>query len=773
MFKNILKVVTRNIRLNPGYSLMNILGLAIGMAVCIAIFLWVQDEITFDKFHKNAGRIYRVVSKIDDQWITSSPWAISEVLKKDFQEISGATRYTEYNRLVRYKDVQAEGRCALVDRDFFDVFTFPFAEGDAQSAFPVVHSTVVTEEAAVKYFGSDDPVGKIIKVNNQFDLTITGVIKKVPANSSLNFEFLVNINIIPSEVLQSWAIETDTYVMLQDNADVDDLRIKMSGTTAKYDKRIMKAVINDLEPLTRMHLYSLRGSDPVIYVYMFSAIAVFILILACINFINLTTARAGKRCKEIGIRKVSGANRSDIMIQFLAESMTQTLIAGILAVFAVMALLPEFNSLSGKKLEMDVFNNWALLITLLGIVLITGLLSGGYPALVISAFQPIKVFRGTASAASSRSMLRRTLVTFQFVVAITLTIGTWIVYDQITYIQKKDLGYNREQIVTLRMSDELLNKYESFKNEILGNTNILSVTRANNAPTNVGNINPVYWEGRGPDQYEMMNFICTDRDYIETFRMEIVQGRNFSRELATDSQNYIVNEEAVKFMQMDHPVGKLFSIWQNEGRIVGVVKNFHASPLRDPIKPVAITLLPNWTPRRLFIKIRPENLHETIDYMKKVWMKYTPNHPFDYWFLDDIFNRYYQSEMQMSRLFRYFAALTIFISCLGLLGLVSFMAEQKTKEIGIRKALGATVGNMVYLLSKEFILLIATANVIAWPLAYFAMNHWLQGFAYHTEPGIILYVFSALLVFLIAIITVSYQAIKAARANPVESLRYE
>ena len=773
MIKNILKVVLRNIKLNPGYSLINILGLSVGMAVCAAIFLWVQDEITFDKFHKNAVNIYRVVSKIEDNWITSSPWAISEVLKKDFQEISRATRYTQYRRLIRYRDVQMDGDCALVDRDFFDIFTFPFVQGNPQTAFNTVNSAVITEDAALKYFTGDDPMGKVIKVNNQFDLTITGVIKKVPSNSSLQFECLINVSIIPADVLQSWAIETNAYVMLQDNADVNDLRAKMSGTTMKYDKRIKKAVLNDLEPLTRLHLFSLQDSDPVVYVYMFSAIAVFILILACINFINLTTARAGKRSKEIGVRKVTGASRSNIIIQFLAESMTQTLIAFIIAIFAVIAFLPEFNSLSGKKLEMDIFNNWALLTTLLGIVMFTGFLSGGYPALVISAFHPIKVFRGTASAASSKSMLRRTLVTFQFVVAITLTIGTWIVYNQLSYIQKKELGYNRDQIVTMRMGDDLLQKYESFKNEILSNTNIINVTRANNAPTNVGNINPVYWEGRGPDRYEMMNFICTDRDYIETFRMEIVQGRNFSKELASDSQNYIVNEEAVKFMQMDHPVGKMFSIWQNEGRIVGVVKNFHASPLRDPIKPVAITLLPNWTPRRLFIKIRPENLTETIDYLKSVWLKYSPDNPFDYLFLDDIFNRHYQSEMQMSKLFRTFAVITVFISCLGLLGLVSFMAEQKTKEIGIRKALGATVGGMIYLLSKEFMILIFFANVLAWPVAYFAMNQWLQGFAYHTDPGIDLFVFSALLVFLIAIITVSYQSIKAARANPVDSLRYE
>jgi putative ABC transport system permease protein len=771
MFKNYLKVAFRNILRYKTYSVINITGLSVGIAVSIFVILWVQDEWSFNRFHKNIDNIHQVISLLPVGWTSTSPWAISEVLKKDFPEIVKSTRYVEASFPAKYGDMQQIEKTALADKDFFSMFTFPFIKGDPQTAFDAANSAVITEEFAARFFPHENPIGKSLQINNQWECIITGIIKNVPVNSTMQFNILMHVKILPAEILQSWAIETEAYVLLGKNVSVSNLRNKIAGTTMKYDKRTNEKITNDLQPFSSIYLYSLEGAGRIVYIYIFSTAAFLILLLACINFINLSTARAGKRSTEIGIRKVVGAVRGRIIWQFLLESMLYAFLAFILAILLVLVFLPEFNMIAEKQLKFSL-SQWQGA-ALLALVIVTGLISGFYPSLVLSSFKPINALKKSSGRSSSRAILKKFLVVFQFTIAVALTIGTLIIYRQLQYIRNKDLGFNKDFIVTIPTNPDLWQKYETVKNELKGYANILNVTSANNPPTQVGNINPVYWEGGGPQNYKTMNFVSTDFDYIETFDMKIVDGRNFSRDMETDKKNYLVNEEAVKFMKLENPVGKMFSIWTMEGIIIGIVKNFHATPLQNQIQPVVFTLNQNWQPSQIFVKIRPNNIPQTLDHIKSVWAKYVPTSPFTFEFLDEIFERQYNAEERMGTLFNYFAVLTIFVSCLGLLSLTAFIAEQRTKEIGVRKVLGASVRHIIFSLSKEFLLLLLIANIIAWPLMYYFMKQWLDGFAYHTDMNIAVFLFSSVLVSVMAIFTVSFQAFKAAQANPVESLKYE
>ncbi|MEW6363434.1 MAG: ABC transporter permease [Acidobacteriota bacterium] len=773
MLKSHLRIAWRGIIRHKGYSLINIVGLAVGMAVCILILLWVEDEISFDRFHTDADRIYRVVSENEGEWWLSSPWAIGGVLKKDFPEILKTSRYTARSALVSYRDSNSYESVALVDPDFLSIFTFPLVRGDPRTVLEAAQSAVLTEKTARQYFRNEDPIGKSIRLNREHDMIVTGIIKDVPGNSSLSFDVLAPVQMLPKDVLDSWAVECETYVLLDKNASLPNLRTKMAGTTVKYDKRTEVKVVNDLEPLRRIHLYSLNGTGAVVYVYIFSAIALLVLVLACANFINLTTARSGKRAKEIGIKKVVGATRAALIRQFLVEAMVHTVLAFVLALLLVLLFLPSFNNLAGKNISWSIFRDARLLTAMLGVALLTGLLAGGYPALVLSMLKPIRTLRQVSATASHRSLLRRMLVAFQFTVAITLTIGAMVIHRQLDYIRNKDLGFDRLQIVTLEMNPDLLKGYESLKNELKQHANVLNVTSANNLPTGVGNINPVYWEGRGPEQYVIMNFDAVDHDYIDTFGMKIAAGRDFSEDLETDRRNYIVNEAAVRFMKLQDPVGKLFSIWENEGRIVGVVKDFHSTSLHDEIRPLVLTLNQEWQPAYVFVKIRAADVRRTLEFMESVWKRFAKNYPFEYQFLDDKFAAQYSSEERMGQLSNYFSALAILISCFGLVGLSSFMAAERTKEIGVRRALGATASSIVGLLSREFMLLVLAASAISWPVAFWAASRWLREFAYHTDIGLQAFLVSSALVVGTALLTLSYQTIRAARANPVESLRYE
>jgi putative ABC transport system permease protein len=639
----------------------------------------------------------------------------------------------------------------------------------------------LTEEMAAKYFGDEDPIGKTIKADNQWDFQVTGVMKNIPSNSHLQFDFLIPF-IFGRELnytVDRWGnSQFRTYVQIQTGVPVQEVIQKISGhlfekPTIEKDARL------NLQPLTRIHLYSNYEFDSahgdITYVTLFSIVAFFILLIACINFMNLATARSGNRAKEVGMRKVAGAHKTDIIKQFYGESILLAFIALLFAVIFVWLLLPAFNNLAAKELSMNITGNLSILLGLLCIAMLTGIISGSYPALFLSTFQPVMVLKGLRLSGSKGSVFRKILVVFQFSLTILLIICTTGVYNQINYMRNKKLGYNKEHMIYFGMRGDMREKFDSVKNELLQNPNILGVTASSNVPTYGYTFsNSLWrWEGQSPDEEILMRAVFIDVDYFKTFGMEIAEGRSFSKEFPTDATEAImVNEEAVKAMGMEFPIGQRLSIGDNNFKIIGIVKNYHFRSLRQEIDPLILIYSPE-NSRALFARLKSEQIPQTIGYIENAWKKFAPGYPFNYRFLDEALDGLYRSEQRIGTLFRYFSILAILISCLGLLGLASFMAEQRTKEIGIRKVLGATASNIVALLSKEFTKWVIVANIIAWPIAYFALDKWLQSYAYKTNVALWSFILSGALALLIALATVSYQSIKAALANPADSLRYE
>jgi putative ABC transport system permease protein len=774
MFKNYLKIALRNMIRHRVYSFINITGLALGMVCCILILLWVQDELSFDRFHKNSDRLYLCVNKLDDGWSSTSPWMLAPTLKKDFPEIEKYSRFSLRDLLVKYADQSFYETIGFVDPDFLEMFSFPLIIGDPSSALTVKESVVISERSAQKYFRGEDPIGKILRVNQNANLTVTGVIKNVPTNSSLTFDMLVPVQNIGEERIATWYWETTAFVLIKEHVAVDELRAKIAGTAKKYDKRVEnKTLMNDLQLFSRAHLYGLNDIGPVLYIYIFSSIAIIVLIVACINFINLVTAKASIRGKEIGMRKVVGAGKKHIIWQFYGETLLLSIVAFILALILAMMILPRFSLLAEKQLSLNFGANTFLIIGSISIILLTTLFAGSYPALLLSSFSPIKVLKESTSTGIKKSTIRWTLVVIQFMVSIILIVMTITMNRQMDYIQNKKLGFNREQVISIPMNDDFRKQYDAMKNRLLQHPGIINMTAATSSPNGVGNVNPVYWEGRGPDQYEYFNYVSVDYDYFETFEMEMAEGRAFSKEFATDRQNYIVNQAAVDFMKMNSPVGKTFSIWNNAGKIIGVVKNFHCRSLHDKIVPVVMTFNQYIPLSYAFIRIKPEGVKSTLATIETTWKEIVPNYPFQYEFLDDMFRHQYTDEWKIKTLFQYFSGLAIFISSIGLCGLAAFIAQRRTKEIGIRKVAGATVLNIIGLMLKDFARWLFLATIIAIPIAYYAMSKWLGNFAYRTNVSWTIFASASLFVFMIAMFTVSWQAIRAATANPVESLRYE
>lgn len=775
MFENYLKIALRSMKKHKGYSFINIFGLAIGMAACSLILLWVQDELNYDRYHNNINELYRVVLNVEGKWWGSCNWALAPILKQEYPEIEKSTRYAGRTRLLKFEKNSFYEAGGFVDEDFFEMFTVTFVKGDPKTALSTSNSIILTEETAIKYFSSEDPMGKMLTMNNNTDLTVTGIIKNIPLNSTFQFNFLAPVKLFGEEKLNSWATESSSYLLLQKNASMKDLIEKISGLVMKHDTRTKQKVLVSLQPYKRIHLYFLNGTGPILYVYIFSAIALLILLIACINFMNLATARARNRAKEIGMRKVVGAAKANIIRQFFNESIILSFIALLFAIMLVQLFLPAFNTLSGKQLTLDISGNLSHIMGLIGITLFTGFVSGSYPALVLSSFKPVNVLKTSMTSGSNKSLFRKILVVSQFTAAIILIISTIVIYKQLDYMRNKNLGFSREHVVIIPLNQPLKQNYESFKNEIRQNSNIINVTCATNIPTSVGNMNPVYWEGQTSAQYKTINWVSMDYDYFDTFEMTIVEGRNFSKEFSTDLQNYIVNEEAAKLMDFDSAIGKMFSIWKNEGIIIGVVKNFHSRSLHNEIVPIVFTIDPKWqwSLSRIFVKIKPDDMTETLDYLKSTAAKLSPNYPFDYSFLDEHFDRQYRGDRQIGTIFKYFSFIAIFISCLGLFGLAAFMVDQRTKEIGIRRILGATKTYIMMLVSREFLVLIVIANIIAWPLAYLIMEKLLGSYAYSTDITIWIFIAAGILTLLLTFFTVSAQTLKAASINPVESLRHE
>ncbi|MGD9345820.1 MAG: ABC transporter permease [Candidatus Aminicenantes bacterium] len=775
MLKNYFKITWRNIKNNKTYSFINIMGLAVGMACCILILLWVQDELSYDKFHKNYSDIYQTIPELQNIKVSSNPLALAAVFKEQYPEVRQIARFCYRYWLLKHEDKMFNERGGLVDEDFLKIFTFPLIKGTPETVLSSRESIVLTESAAAKYFGTKDPIGKSFMINNRLELIVTGILKDVPSNSHLQFDFLASMELLGERGHVSWSYEARTYALLEKNVDIESFAEKISGFVDEHDKRTNQKVFLHIRPLSKVHLYSLNGTDPIVYVYIFLTIAIAILIIACINFINLSTARSNTRAKEIGMRKVVGAERANIIRQFIGESLILSALALLVAVGLVFLLLPAFNNLAEKQLTLDIAGNISTILLLVGIVLFTGLVSGSYPAFMLSSFKPANILgKGKLRPGSGGFVLRKILVVSQFTATIVLIIGTVIMYKQLDFIRNKDIGLDRDHVAAISMTNELRSNYRSFKHECKRNPNVINVSAARRYPTGIGHFNPVYWEGKGPDDYVTMTDASVDYDYFETLGMKIIQGRSFSEEYATDVKNYILNEEALRITGLESPIGKMFSCWEDEGKIIGIVKNFHANSLHTEIGPVIFTLSQrHGSHSYVFVKIGPNDIPGTLAFLEKKVAEFAPNSLFEYRFLDDVFNSQYSGDLRRGNIYKYFTFLAIFISCLGLFGMASFTAEQRTKEIGIRKILGASIVNILMMISKDFLWLLLVSNLIAWPIAYFLMASLLNNYAYRT--GIALWIFfaSGVTAIVIAFFAVGAKIVRAAYSNPVDSLRYE
>ncbi len=787
MLKNYLKIALRNIQKYKTYSAINIIGLAVGMACCLLIFFWVQDEFRFDRFHENKNRIHQVYSELKYQdgrsrIFTGSYYPLARLLKSEIPEVAEALRYEEAaNILVKQGEKSTtDNIVGLADPAFFSVFSFSFIDGDPGTALSDRNSIVITKRMAQKYFGDENPMGKNLNVNGQADLMVRGVIKNVPYHSSLHFDCIIPFAWQfgqPGNEPTHWGGNPlNTFILIFEHADQANIVQKINDLFKKYNPTDKVQVDFHLHPLTRLHLYSPEGGGLIGLIKISSIIALFVLILACINFMNLSSARSATRSNEVGLRKVVGAKKSNLILQFLGESILLAIITMVIATLMVWLILPTFNRLMDKQLSLSLIFQPSAILGVLGIALFTGIVSGSYPALFLSSLQTIQTLKGTSHYSARSSIFRKVSVIFQFALSIFLIISTLILYRQMDFIKRKDLGYQHKDVLCIRMTGNMSGQYETVKHEMLQNPSIVSITRSAQHPVNIGSsVRALEWDGKNPAESASMNFEYVDYDYFQTLGMEIIDGRAFSKEFATDlTDGYIVNEEAVKLMGMDSPVGKRLSVFRKEGRIIGVVKNYHFQSLHQPLGPFVIGGDPGWDKNWMFIKLRSENIIQTTEYIKSICKKHDVDGSFlNFHFLDNALDYSYRVEHKIGQFAGYFTILGILISCLGLFGLASFIAQQRTKEIGIRKVLGASVPSVAFILSKDFTKWVVFSNLIAWPLAYFVSQKLLQIYAYRIAMGFDIFILSGFAALVIALLTVSYQAIRTANTNPVESLRYE
>jgi predicted permease len=793
MFKNYLKIALRNLLRHKGYSFINISGLAVGIAVCIFILLWVRDELGVNQFHKNINTLYLAATQHDhgtEKGIGGgAPPALGPALKNEYPEILNAARFRPpwVEFLVRCGDKSFTESIGFADPEFYEMFSFPFIQGNRQSPYESTYSLVMTEKMAKKYFGDEPAIGKILTLDNQWEFKVTGVLKDIPRNSSLRFNFLGPMEFLREKYNRPNIIDTwyncsfYTFARLADQADLQQFNRKISNRIKAEDASSI--ITPFLSSFKDLYLYGIAGRGGNIQqVRIFVIIAVLILLIACINFMNLTTARYATRAKEVGMRKVVGARQKDLISQFFGESILLSFIALLFAVILVELLLPVFNSLSGKTLSLDISMGSPILWWILGITLFTGLVSGSYPALLLSSFRPIRVLRGMLASGSKGSIFRQVLVVSQFSISIGLIITTFVVFNQLKFIKNKDLGLNKDQIVYVPIKGELEKNNHLVKHELLNHPKITHVTLTSNIPTGIyQNGDGWEWEGRNPDFNPLVTYLSVDSDFLETYQAKVSAGQFFHDKLPEKTEKVVINEEFARIMGHESPVGKLIRTKASDTgeilrfTIMGIVKDFHYTPLDREIGPIILFYKKSWwTKFRYFsLKIDSTEISRTLADIQGIVKKYNPSFPFEYQFLDEDYGLLYRSYERLGKIFNYFAILAIFVSCLGLFGLASFMAERKTKEIGIRRALGASVLGIVGLLSRKFLRLVILANIIAWPLAYYLMNKWLQDFAYRTDLGLWTFILSGFIALAIALFSVSYQSFRAAATTPVKALRYE
>ena len=807
MFKNYFKTAFRNLVKSKFYSFINIIGLAVGIATCLLILLYVTDELSFDRYNVNANRIYRVNNEIkfgDNHFdLALAPAIMGPTMVKEFPQVEQYTRIKSYGSfLVRKGDENIrEDKVAYGDSTLFNVFTLPMIDGDPKTALKEPHSLVITESIAKKYFNSTDVVGKALLINDTGNYKITGVIKDIPKQSHFNFDFFVDASENPDSRNDNWLSENwNTYILLNKNANVKKLEPELNEMMDRYVGPELQGVANltldqfkksggyvraSLTPLTAIHLHSnktgeLEANGNIEFVYIFSAIALFILLIACVNFMNLSTARSSNRAKEVGVRKVLGSLRKSLVLQFLSESVLISFISLVIAVLIAWIMLPYFNELSGKSILADKLFQPSMLLYLVLLMLTVGLLAGSYPAFYLSAFKPIDVLKSKLSAGFKRSWLRNGLVVFQFFISIILIIGTVVIYNQLNYIRTKDIGFNRKEVLVINNTDALGSQAVTFRNELSQISGVQNATMTGYLPTDYNRSNYTFFTSPAIDPKSAISLQVWDVDenYIPTLDMKMIAGRNFSRQFPTDSTAIIINEAAANFLGgKDLLHKKLYEIKDlktkqlDVSHIIGVVKNFNFSSLRDVITPLALRFRSDNS--NISVRINAADVPSVMAMIKSKWKTMAPEQPFDYSFMDEQFNRLYTIEQKTGQIIITFALLAILIASLGLFGLVTYAAEQRTKEIGIRKVLGANVANIVLMIARDFLKLVIIASIIAFPVAWWAMNKWLQDFAYRVNLSWWIFFAAGLLAVVIALATITFQAIKAAIANPVKSLRTE
>ncbi|MFC1726565.1 ABC transporter permease [candidate division KSB1 bacterium] len=813
MLKNYLKIAFRNIKKQKTYSFINIFGLAGGIACCLLIFLFVRFELSYDKFHKNADRTYRVVlerkypGRVRTFGLTAIP--LAETLFTDFPEVAKAVRLTtigfgregsEANIPVTYKEKTIlEQDIMFADVSFFDVFSINLLRGNPKTVLEKPNTVVITENIAEKYFGNaKDAIGKILTIQayrRTMDYMITGISENVPANSHFNYNFLLSYSSFYGKTSRRWTggWACFTYIVIKEGADPDALEAKLPHLVEKYLKPELEKNENInyddyiasgngyrfiMQPLTDIHLkshieFELQLNGDVKYVYLFALTAIFILILAFINFVNLTTARAANRAKEIGIRKTFGVYRGQLIKQFLFESTFLSVISFLIAIILAAIILPSYNAVINKNLEIGLFNNLYDISGLIGVSLFIGIVAGSYPAFFLSGFKPVSVLRGELSKGAKGKILRNTLVVFQFTVTVGLITGTFVIKNQIQYMLNRNIGYNKENVLVVENAQELGKQSLSFQNEIKKYEKVISLTGCFAYPGRAfasGAANIIGADNENVISTNSVTF--TDDDYMETLGIDLIAGRMFSEEIASDSSAVIINEAAVSALGITNPIGKII-LGKTRRMIIGVVRDFNFESLHHKVTPLLMYKISGISPTNIAVRIKSENIPETISFIENKWKSINGNHPFTYSFLDKNIELLYRTEQKVGKLTSFFSFIAVFVGCMGLFGLAAFTSEIRTKEIGIRKVLGASMTNVVVLLSKEYIKIVALSLIIAAPFSYFFLNKWLKNFAYSAKLTVWIFILSGILALAVAFITTSFQTIKSAVCNPVDTLKHE
>ena len=801
MLKNYLVVTVRNMVRKKVYTLINIVGLAVGIACCLLITLWVMDELSYDGFHENADRMFRVQMNIDRPdgshvKFSSGPMRLRPSWESDFAQLESIVRVSSISTVVKYDQVEYnEDQMAFADAEFFNFFSFPLLRGNPDTVLVDMATAVIDTEIAAKYFGTEDPIGKTLYMDGDKPIRITGLMEKMPENSHFHFNILVSMKtgelVFPRIVYENWGeFSVYTYVRLPDGMTADGFE---SGLTEWIDRTYPSSTekMSDrmqihLMPITDIHLHSsardeIEANGDIQHVLIFSLVALLTLLIACINYMNLATARSAGRSIEVGIRKVVGGQRAQLIFQFLSESVLITMGALLLAVCIAELFLPVFNSLSGKDITIFRSGNLLVLAGFMVLMVIVGLFAGSYPALFLSSAKPVHVIKGVNETGTRTStLLRKVLVVFQFAISISLIAGTLVIHGQLRYMQQKKLGIQPENVVFFPYPK---GSHDTLKQELLQDSNILNVTVTNKKPTGRLSSNLGFKaEGFQPEGSTSIKILTVDHDFFKTLDIPVVKGRDFSREFGTDATNaFILNEAAVQLIGWEEPVGKWFetstldenNAWQSRrGTVVGVAQNFHFESLHETIKPVVYFIEPNWW-NWVEVRITGTDVSGTMDRIASIWKRYQKDRPFQFFFLEESIQRLYDKENRFLRIFSYFSGLALLIACLGIFGLSAYTAEQRTKEIGIRKTMGASVAGIVSLMLKDVSVLVCISNVIGVPLAWFAMTRWLSAFPYRVELGISVFLLAGLSALILAMMVISFHAVKAARSRPVEALKYE